>query len=257
MIALVFLQSETMQSSLCAMLKRLNAFHKIFETQSVGHCLTLAEKHPDSVGFYSVSQSSRNLASRCWLAVGNKDEEALLAFSHNASGFVKLPFEEAQLVRAIEYVKNKCHYYERDFQFNLLVKGLCEQYGVSEPALLATLRHQLSKSARPNVVGIRTENGWCCLNPSDIRWVEAAGDYMCVQTLTESYVVRTTLCELLKRLGEQHFKRCNRSVEVNAKYVAHLEQRLNRQWAVMQGGKSFKITDKYYYQSWHVQRQEP
>ena len=82
----------------------------------------------------------------------------------------------------------------------MLVKGLCEQYGVSEPALLATLRQQLNKSVQPNVVGIRAENGWCCLNPAEIKWIEAAGDYMCVQTLSESYVVRTTLCELLKRL---------------------------------------------------------
>ena len=200
MIALVFLHSVSMQNSLCEMLEKLDVFSHVYGAQSVGHCLALAEKYPQSIGFYSVSQSSRNLASRYWLAVGNKDEEALLAFSHNASGFVKSPLEESQVLNAIEHVKTKYHFYERDFQFNMLVKGLCEQYGVSEPALLATLRQQLNKSVQPNVVGIRAENGWCCLNPAEIKWIEAAGDYMCVQTLSESYVVRTTLCELLKRL---------------------------------------------------------
>ena len=197
MIALVFLHSVSMQNSLCKMLEKLDVFSHVYGAQSVGHCLALAEKYPQSIGFYSVSQSSRNLASRYWLAVGNKDEEALLAFSHNASGFVKSPLEESQVLNAIEHVKTKYHFYERDFQFNMLVKGLCEQYGVSEPALLATLRQQLNKSVQPNVVRIRAENGWCCLNPAEIKWIEAAGDYMCVQTLSESYVVRTTLCELL------------------------------------------------------------
>ena len=76
------------------MLEKLDVFSHVYGAQSVGHCLALAEKYPQSIGFYSVSQSSRNLASRYWLAVGNKDEEALLAFSHNASGFVKSPLEE-------------------------------------------------------------------------------------------------------------------------------------------------------------------
>ena len=129
----------------------------------------------------------------------------------------------------------------------MLVKGLCEQYGVSEPALLATLRQQLNKSVQPNVVGIRAENGWCCLNPAEIKWIEAAGDYMCVQTLSESYVVRTTLCELLKRLGDG----CNAVAALwSTQNISHLEQRLNQQRVVMQGGEAFKITHKYYYQFW-------
>ena len=73
---------------------------------------------------------------------------------------------------------------------------------------------------------------------------------MCVQTMSENIVVRTTLCELLKRLGDEHFKRCNRSVVVNAQHVAHLEQKFNQQRVVMQGGEVFKITHKYYYQIW-------
>jgi DNA-binding LytR/AlgR family response regulator len=254
MISLVFLQSASEQDSLCKLLKRQNMFSHVFGAESVDHCLALAEKYPQSIGFYSVSKSYVSLTSKYWLAVGKNDEEALLAFSHNASGFVTLPIDENQLLRAIDYVKNKYHFFERNFQFNAMVKGLCEQHGVSKPALLATLRQQLSKSAKPNIVAIRADDGWCCLDPADIKWIEAAGDYMCIYTLSESYVVRITLCELLKRLGERHFKRCNRSVAVNAKYVAHLEQRLNQQRVVMQGGETFKITYKYFYQFWHVDR---
>lgn len=250
MIALVFLQSISMQSALCEILKKHGLFSHIYSADSVGHCLALAEKYPNAIGFYSVARSSRNLASRYWLAVGRRDEEALLAFSYNASGFVKIPLEEVQVLQAIECVKNKYRCYERDFQFSKLIKGLCNQYGVSEPALLASLRLQLFKSAQPDVVGIRAENGWCCLNPEDIKWIEAAGDYMCVQTLSENYVVRTTLCDLLKRLGGRYFRRCNRSVAVNAIHVAHVEQKCSQQQVVMQSGEAFKITNKYYYQFW-------
>lgn len=252
MIALVFLQSISCQSTLIEILKKLELFTHIFEAESTGHCLALAEKHPNSIGFYSVAQSSRNLASRYWIAVGEKDHEALLAFKHNASGFIACPYEQAQIEVAVNRVKDKYHYYERGFQFNLMVEGLCKQYGVSESALLATLRRQLSQYDQPSVVGIRSENGWNCLNPQEIKWIEAAGDYMCVQTLSENIVVRTTLCDLLKRLGEHNFKRCNRSVAVNERHVAHLEQKYNQQHVIMQGGEAFKITHKYYYQFWQT-----
>jgi DNA-binding LytR/AlgR family response regulator len=252
MIALVFLQSISCQSSLVDVLKRLGRFTRIFEAESTGHCLALAEKHPNSIGFYSVAQSSRNLASRYWIAVGEKEQEALLAFQHNASGFISFPFDEAQIEHAVSRVQDKYHYFERGFQFNLMVEGLCKQYGVTESALLATLRRQLSQHHQPNVVGVRSENGWSCLNPAEIKWIEAAGDYMCVQTLSENIIVRTTLCDLLKRLGEHNFKRCNRSVAVNERHVAHLEQKLNQQRVVMQGGEAFKITHKYFYQFWQT-----
>lgn len=250
MIALVFLQSASCQKALVEVLRHLGVFSQIFEAESTGHCLALAEKHPHSIGFYTVGQSSRNLASRYWIAVGEMDNEALLAFQYNASGFIKFPFEQEQVSLSIEHVKHLYHYYERGSQFSQLVKGLCRQHGVTESALLATLRRQLLLNNEPKVVGIKSENGWRCVDPAEIKWIEAAGDYMCVQTMSENIVVRTTLCELLKRLGDEHFKRCNRSVVVNAQHVAHLEQKFNQQRVVMQGGEVFKITHKYYYQIW-------
>lgn len=250
MIALVFLQSIAHQKQLIALLHRLNIFSSIYEAQSAGHCLALAEKHPDSIGFYSVAKSSRNLASRYWIAVGEKDSEALMAFDHNASGFIASPFDGLQIENAIACVEQKYICYERTSQFQQLVNGLCKQYGVSELALLAKLRRQLDQTKRPGMVGVRSEKGWCCLNPINVKWIEAAGDYMCIQTLNENIIVRATLNDLLKRFDDQRFKRCNRSVAVNEEHVTKLEQRLNQQHAIMSDGATFKITHKYYYLFW-------
>ncbi|BFT29381.1 hypothetical protein D210916BOD24_05570 [Alteromonas sp. D210916BOD_24] len=253
MIALVFLTSLSRQKALVEILNKLGVFTHVFEAESSGHCLALAEKYPNSIGFYSVAQSSRNLASRYWVAVGEHAHEALLAFEHNASSFVIHPFSNEQISHAITRVKHQFSCHQREMQFDLLVQGLCKQYGVSASALLATLRRQLAIHNSPAVVGIRSEKGWCCLDPADIKWIEAAGDYMCVQTLSENIIVRTTLNDLLKRLPEQYFKRCNRSVVVNQRHVAHLEQKCNQQRVIMQGGEAFKITHKYYFQFWQSQ----
>lgn len=250
MIALVFLQSLSRQQALTDILSKLGIFTHVFEAQSPGHCLALAEKYQDAIGFYTVAQSSRNLASRYWIAVGDKDSEALLAFQHNASSFVSFPYDINQISHAISYAQHRHHKYERELKFKLLIQGLCKQYGVTAPSLLATLRRQLLQHTSPNVVGIRSEKGWCCIHTTDIKWIEAAGDYMCVKTLSENIVVRTTLSELLKRLGEKHFKRCSRSVAVNEHHVAHIERKYNQVHVVMKDGEVFKVTHKYFYQCW-------
>lgn len=250
MIALVFIQSMACQKQLITLLNQLNIFSMIYEAESVGHCLALAEKHPSSIGFFSVAQSSRNLASRYWIAVGEKDNEALLAFDHNASGFIASPFNSSQIESAVERVKQKHFFYQRAYQFQQFVDGLCKQYGVSEHALLAKLRRQLKQNEKLPMVGVRSEKGWCCINPSEIKWIEAAGDYMSIRTLSENIIVRATLSDLLARLGKQHFKQCNRSVAVNEAHVARLEQKFNQQHAIMCDGATFKITHKYYYLFW-------
>jgi len=64
---------------------------------------------------------------------------------------------------------------------------------------------------------VRFKNGssFLCLRHADILWIEAAGDYMCVHTLTETHILRSTLAQLERQLSHQHFVRVSRSALVN------------------------------------------
>lgn len=250
MIALVFLNSLSTQQRLVNLLSSRVEFSEVHQANSLSHSLALAEQHTRAIGFYSVHQSCRNIASQYWVGVGTKQCEAINAFSHNALGFISYPFNDTQLSNSIEYVAARYAIDQRDGRFKSFIYGLCAQYGVPELSLMATLKRELDETTKHNVIAVRDEKGWSCLHPSEIKWIEAAGDYMCIHTLTENVVVRATLCDLLMRFGEENVKRCSRSLAVNPLHVARFEQHGNQQRVVMVDGETFKITQKYYYQFW-------
>ena len=51
-------------------------------------------------------------------------------------------------------------------------------------------------------------------------WVDAAGDYICIHTDGETYVLRATLGQLEKRLDPTHFPRIHRSALIACVYRA-------------------------------------
>jgi two-component system LytT family response regulator len=61
------------------------------------------------------------------------------------------------------------------------------------------------------------------LNVADIDWVEAAGYYACVHVGSDTHIVRRTLLELERDLGDEKFIRIHRSTIVNLERIRGLE----------------------------------
>jgi two-component system LytT family response regulator len=57
------------------------------------------------------------------------------------------------------------------------------------------------------------------LKQSDIEWVDAAGDYVCLHAQGETHIKRSTLKELLDELDDTIFKRVHRSTIVNLNFI--------------------------------------
>jgi two-component system LytT family response regulator len=57
------------------------------------------------------------------------------------------------------------------------------------------------------------------LKQSDIEWVDAAGDYVCLHSQGETHIKRSTLKELLSELDDNIFKRVHRSTIVNLNFI--------------------------------------
>jgi len=61
------------------------------------------------------------------------------------------------------------------------------------------------------------------LNVADIDWIEAAGYYACVHVGSDTHVIRRTLLELERDLGDERFSRIHRSIIVNLDRIHGLE----------------------------------
>ncbi|GMU42890.1 MAG: response regulator transcription factor [Xanthomonadales bacterium] len=81
---------------------------------------------------------------------------------------------------------------------------------------------------------------------ADIRWIDAAGDYVVVHTAQANHIARASLRELAERLPPERFVRIHRSTIVHARYVTRLRPHINGEYFVdLDGGHELKLSRGY------------
>jgi two-component system LytT family response regulator len=120
------------------------------------------------------------------------DEYALRAFEAGALDYLLKPFDDARFGRALERAKDK-------------------------------LAHYSSPRPQPATrLVVRSPGRLLFLNVSDIDWIDAASYYACLHAGGETHIIRRTLSELERELGEEKFIRIHRSTIVNLDRVQGL-----------------------------------
>src|SRR5215469_14700077 len=121
------------------------------------------------------------------------EEYALRAFEVGALDYLLKPFDNARFERALNRAKDKI-----------------EHYSPPQP-----------KRAERLVVKERGQ--LLFLNVADVDWIEAAGYYACLHVGSDTHVVRRSLLELERDLGDERFIRIHRSIIVNLERIRRLE----------------------------------
>ena len=119
------------------------------------------------------------------------DEYALRAFETGALDYLLKPFDDARFGRALDRAKDKLAH-----------------YAPPQP---------------PQRLVVKSPGQLLFLNVSDIDWIEAASYYACLHVGRETHVLRRTLSELERDLGEGRFIRIHRSTIVNLDRIRELE----------------------------------
>jgi len=185
-----------------------------------------------------------------WVAIGDNNSDALKAYEQNAAGFLCYPFSPQQIEKLDTLLTAKISLEKRQQQYQSMLQGLCKQYGVAKSAVLSMLKQRYLQHTQDSMMSIKSDDGWFCLNLNEIKWIEAAGDYMCIQTVSQNIVARTTLCDLVAKLKSADFVRCSRSTVVNTRFLKCTEIRGNRVHAVMSDGVTFRVSQKYLNLHW-------
>jgi two-component system LytT family response regulator len=129
------------------------------------------------------------------------DEYALRAFEAGALDYLLKPFDDARFRRALSRAKDKLAHYA------------------------------LSRSAKRLVVKSRGQVLF--LDAADIDWIEAADYYACLHVGSDTHIMRRTLSELEKDLGEEKFTRIHRSIIVNLDRIRGLELQKGGEYEVV------------------------
>ncbi len=152
-------------------------------------------------------------------------EFALDAFELNAIDYVLKPANLGRLKKTVARIL------ERRSPGNIdkeqakekykLLKALGESSGVAISELENWLDSDepLPSAFCQELVIKNSDNEKVFLPVTDIRWIDAAGDYMCVHTDHETHILRITMKKLENQLDERVFKRIHKSTLVNVNCI--------------------------------------
>jgi two-component system LytT family response regulator len=172
------------------------------------------------------------------------DQYALAAFAASALDYLLKPVDDTRLDEAVNRARS--HIATRSAQDH------CEQL----LKLLATLQNAPDlkledivaprAAAQAGKMSIRDGNRIVRVDIDAIRWIDAAGDYMCVHTPDETHVLRATMAELEQRLDPRKFQRVHRSTIVNMVHVKELRPHQNGEYfLVLDSGQELKLSRSY------------
>lgn len=148
-------------------------------------------------------------------------EFALDAFELNAIDYVLKPANLGRLQKTVERILARRSPENVDKEQTKekykLLKALGESSGVAISELEEWLNTDgpLPSAYCKELVIKNSDNEKVFLPVKDIRWIDAAGDYMCVHTEKETHIVRITMKKLESQLDDKVFKRIHKSTLVN------------------------------------------
>jgi len=166
------------------------------------------------------------------------DHYAIRAFEASATDYLLKPVEETRLAQALARVQQARSQREASGHCAHLLGLLGELSGRPLLDLDEALKPDaLEQLRREEKLAVRDGGRTVRVDLASIRWIDAAGDYMCIHTdgaandkggpQGETLVLRATMRELEKQLDPQRFPRIHRSTIVNARRVVELRPHTN------------------------------
>nr|WP_277344134.1 LytTR family DNA-binding domain-containing protein [Paraglaciecola sp. 20A4] len=97
-----------------------------------------------------------------------------------------------------------------------------------------------------HVISLKSGSQWIRVKLDDIVWIEAAGDYMCVHTTSDTHIIRKTLKQFEEELDNELFPRVSRSAIINIAKLSTLTPNSNGEYVAQLGDDiRVKVGRKY------------
>ena len=152
-------------------------------------------------------------------------EYALEAFELNAIDYVLKPANLGRLQKTVERILQRIEPKDSSNEKFKLLRALGETSGLAVTELENWLATDLPLPTLFNqeLVIKNSDNEKVFLPIKEIRWIDAAGDYMCVHTANETHVVRITMKKLVSQLDPKIFSRIHKSTLVNVNCIKSIK----------------------------------
>jgi two-component system LytT family response regulator len=176
------------------------------------------------------------------------DQYAIKAFEARAVDYLLKPIDEARFQVALERVREHVRAKTAATQRDRLMEIIAEITGSGELVLdeLLSRGRAAVEAKHPEVLPIRQGRETVRVPVASIRWIDAAGDYMCIHAGNDTHILRGTMKELEDLLDPKLFQRVHRSTIVNLRLVKSLRAHMNGEYFLtLEGGHELKLSRTY------------
>jgi two-component system LytT family response regulator len=169
-------------------------------------------------------------------------EYAIEAFELNAIDYILKPANIGRLQKTVDRIKERHSPKQEDDHKYKLLKALGESSGIEIAELEEWLNtnNPLPSPYQKELVIKNSHNQKVFLKVTDIRWIDAAGDYMCIHTDSDTHIVRITMKKLANQLDDKLFQRVHKSTLVNINCIKGIETLRNNE-GLLDLGQDVKI----------------
>jgi two-component system LytT family response regulator len=157
------------------------------------------------------------------------------------------PVEEDRLAATLDRVRQRLSEKRSAGEAERLKEALAEH--APEAA------EELAEAATPEghapdryekMINIKDQGQIFRVDVDTIERIDAAGDYMCIQTGDNTLILRETMKDLEKRLDPRRFQRVHRSTIVNLDLVRQVKPHTNGEcFLVLDSGAQVKVSRSY------------
>ena len=138
------------------------------------------------------------------------EEHALRAFRVNAVDYLLKPVEAGELRESLDRARSR------------LAEADAEGFRDRLRGLLDSVEHAARQSPVPERIVVRAGGRVHLLDPGEIVWVEASGDYVTVHTADKAHLVRDSMRGMESRLADYGFQRIHRSALVKRSAIREI-----------------------------------
>lgn len=173
------------------------------------------------------------------------DQYALAAFAASALDYLLKPVDDARLAESVERARVRLAARKTEDHYERLLKLIATLPPSAKQMFDAVLVDDAG-ARNGDKLTIKDGHRLLRIDTDSIRWIDAAGDYMCIHAGDETHVLRGTMQQLERRLDPQRFARVHRSSIVNLARVKEMRPHLNGEYfLVLDSGQELKLSRSY------------
>jgi two-component system LytT family response regulator len=165
------------------------------------------------------------------------DKYAVMAFDNYALDYLLKPFKKERFVQT---TKRIIHHFKNENQSDLFFKidALMKNF--------ESFKKEESKKVHDEKIKIRTGNTTSFVNTNDIFYILASGSYADIFTNKKTYVVRSSLNDLVSNTSNTSLIRIHRSTIINIDYLDNIiNSGFGEIDVKMLDGKLFRVSKKF------------